>query len=99
MNVIKVIEDFTYWTGKLSQGYEEWQIWRIQAVQEWILKANWVEGKFRGITVPRGSFVSTVSKLAEETKLTNDEVRTAISHLYKDNIVKLVFSIHNVDWL
>ena len=49
--------------------------------------------------MPRGSFVSSVSKLAEETKLTNDEVRTAISHLYKDNIVKLVFSIHNVDWL
>jgi len=50
-----------------------------------LLKANWKEGNFRGITVPRGSFVSSVSKLAEETKLTNDEVRTAISHLIKTN--------------
>ena len=50
-----------------------------------LLKANWQEGKFRGVTVPRGSFVSSISKLAEETKLTNDEVRTAISHLIKTN--------------
>lgn len=46
-----------------------------------LLKANWKEGKFRDITVPRGSFVSSIAKLAEETGLTNDEVRTAISHL------------------
>lgn len=50
-----------------------------------LLKANWQEGKFRGATVPRGSFVSSISKLAEETRLTNDEVRTAISHLVATN--------------
>lgn len=50
-----------------------------------LLKANWREGKFRGTTVPRGSFVSSISKLAEETGLTNDEVRTAISHLVSTN--------------
>lgn len=48
-----------------------------------LLKANWKEGKFRDITVPRGSFVSSIAKLAEETGLTNDEVRTAISHLVR----------------
>lgn len=46
-----------------------------------ILKANWKEGKFKDTTVPRGSFVSSIAKLAEETGLTTDEVRTAISHL------------------
>ncbi len=46
-----------------------------------LLKANWKDGKFRGTTVPRGSFVSSISKLAEETGLTNDEIRTAIKHL------------------
>lgn len=46
-----------------------------------ILKANWKDGRFRDTTVPRGSFVSSIAKLAEETGLTNDEVRTAISHL------------------
>ena len=50
-----------------------------------LLKANWKEGKFRGTTVPRGSFISSISKLAEETGLTNDETRTAISHLVKTN--------------
>lgn len=46
-----------------------------------LLKANWKEGNFKGTTVPRGSFVSSIAKLAEETGLTGDEVRTAISHL------------------
>lgn len=46
-----------------------------------ILKANWKDGVFKGTTVPRGSFISSILKLAEETRLTNDEVRTAISHL------------------
>lgn len=50
-----------------------------------LLKANWKDGKFRGTTVPRGSFVSSISKLAEETGLTNDEVRTAILHLVATN--------------
>jgi len=50
-----------------------------------LLKANWREGKFKGTTVPRGSFVSSISKLAEETRLTNDEIRTAISHLIETN--------------
>lgn len=48
-----------------------------------LLKANWKDGRFRDTTVPRGSFVSSVAKLAEETGLTNDEVRTAISHLVR----------------
>lgn len=46
-----------------------------------LLKANWKEGNFKGTTVPRGSFVSSIAKLAEETGLTGDEVRTAILHL------------------
>lgn len=50
-----------------------------------LLRANWKDGKFRDITVPRGSFVSSVAKLAQETGLTDDEVRTAISHLISTN--------------
>lgn len=46
-----------------------------------LLKANWKEGKFQGITVPRGSFISSINKLHKETGLTEREVRTAISHL------------------
>lgn len=43
MDVIKAIEDFTYWTGMTGQGYEEWQIWRTQAAQEWQLDASVLE--------------------------------------------------------
>lgn len=46
-----------------------------------LLKANWKDGKFEGKVIPRGSFVSSLSKLADETDLTIREVRTAISHL------------------
>lgn len=43
--------------------------------------ANWKEGHFRGTTVPRGSFVSSLEKLSEETRLTKREIRIVISHL------------------
>lgn len=46
-----------------------------------LIKANWKEGRFRDATVPRGSFVSSLDKLSEETSLTKREIRTAISHL------------------
>lgn len=46
-----------------------------------LLIANWKEGHYRGTTVPRGSFVSSLDKLSEETGLTKREIRTAISHL------------------
>ncbi|MDE5717816.1 MAG: hypothetical protein K2I53_09430 [Lachnospiraceae bacterium] len=46
-----------------------------------LLKANWKEGNFKGTKVPRGSFVSSLDKLSEETLLTKREIRTAISHL------------------
>ena len=46
-----------------------------------LLKANWQEEKFRGTTVPRGSFVSSYPRLAEECGLTINELRTALRHL------------------
>lgn len=46
-----------------------------------LLKANWKEGKFKGTTVPRGSFVSSYPRLAEECGLTINELRTALRHL------------------
>lgn len=48
-----------------------------------LLKANWKDGNFKGTTVPRGSFISSIGKLASETGLTEREIRTAISHLKK----------------
>ena len=46
-----------------------------------LLKANWKDARFEGQVIPRGSFVSSIAKLSEETDLTIREVRTEISHL------------------
>lgn len=69
-----------------------------------LLKANWKDGKFRDVTIPRGSFVSSLDKLSEETSLTKREIRTAISHLKSTGEVTVkttnrysIFSIKNYD--
>lgn len=46
-----------------------------------LLKANWKDGKFEGKIIPKGSFVSSLSKLSIETYLSVREVRTALEHL------------------
>ena len=46
-----------------------------------LLKANWKDGKFEGKIIQKGSFVSSIPKISEETSLTVREVRTAINHL------------------
>ena len=46
-----------------------------------LLKANWKDENYRGTTVPRGSFISSISQLSKETNLTVKEVRTCVNHL------------------
>lgn len=50
-----------------------------------LLKANWKEGKFQGISIPRGSFITSRKILSEELNLTEQEIRTAINHLISTN--------------
>lgn len=70
---------------KLSRGLLEWEwytdINTTRLFIHMLLKANWKDGNFKGTTVPRGSFVSSIGKLSSETGLTEREIRTAISHL------------------
>lgn len=46
-----------------------------------LLKANYRDGKFQGVDIPRGSFVSSYQTMADELSLTVRNVRTAINHL------------------
>ena len=46
-----------------------------------LLKANWKNGRFQGMEIPRGSFATSYQSLAEETGPTVMNVRTAIKHL------------------
>lgn len=55
-----------------------------------LLKANWKDGKFQGIKIPRGSFVTSLKKLSEELSANNQfytvqNVRTSLNHLISTN--------------
>lgn len=46
-----------------------------------LFMANWKDSRFMGVDVPRGSFVSSYTQLAAQTKLSVKNVRTALNHL------------------
>lgn len=46
-----------------------------------LLTVNWSDQKWHGETIQRGSRVTSYQKLADELKLTVQQVRTAIEHL------------------
>lgn len=67
-----------------------------------LLKANWEDGRFQGVEVPRGSFASSYQTLATETGLSIKNVRTALEHLQKTGEVAVnrhpkfsVFTVKN----
>lgn len=70
---------------KLSRGLLDWEwytdINTTRLFIHMLLKANWKDGNFKGTTIPRGSFVTSIRKLSDETGLSDREIRTAISHL------------------
>ena len=74
---------------KINRKILDWEWWddinTCRVFFYMLLKANWKDGKFKGIDIERGSFVSSLSKIADETRLTVDEVRTAIKHLRSTN--------------
>lgn len=46
-----------------------------------IFKANWKDGRFQGVEVPRGSLVTSLGNLSKETGLSIQQVRTSLKHL------------------
>lgn len=43
--------------------------------------ANWKDGRFKGHEVPRGSVVTSIAHLSQDTGLSRKAVRTALKHL------------------
>lgn len=91
---------------KIHRNILEWEWWSdintYRLFTYMILRANWKDGKFKGIDIKKGSFVSSVRKLSEETNLTENEIRTAIKHLIKTNEITskthgkfTVFTVNN----
>lgn len=54
-----------------------------------LLKANWKDGRFRGQEIPRGSFVTGRKKIAEALNISEQSVRTALSHLQSTNEITI----------
>lgn len=70
---------------KLDKKILEWEWYsNINVCRLWIhmlIKANWKDGRFMGEEIKRGSFVSSLPKLSDETSLTIQEIRTCLKHL------------------
>lgn len=55
-----------------------------------LIKANYSDKKWRGITIRRGEFITSIDKLAVETGLTASKVRTALQKLELTSDLKVV---------
>ena len=70
---------------KLSRKILDWEWYTDEHTKtlfiHCLLRANWKKGSFRGVSVKRGEFITSLQNLAAETGLTVKEVRTAIKHL------------------
>ena len=70
---------------KLYSKFKDWKWYHKQNTKDLfihcLLSANWKDGKFEDIEIKRGSFVTTLSKLSEELKLSIQNIRTSLNHL------------------
>lgn len=70
---------------KLHRKMLEWEWYTDQntfcVFLHCLFKANWKDGRFRGIEVPRGSFITSLQSLSEELNMSVRSVRTALDHL------------------
>ena len=93
---------------KLHRKFIEWEWYGNKNTKiifiHCLLKANWKDGKFQGEVVPRGSFASSIQKIADETHLTIQQTRTAINNLKATNEITSkghtkysVFTVINYD--
>lgn len=52
-----------------------------------LLSAKWKNGMFKGVEIPRGNLVTSLSKLSQALSLTERQTRTAIEHLKKSGTI------------
>lgn len=93
-NYIKINRSILDW-----EWYSDFNTFRLFLYL--LLRANWKDGKFMGVDVPRGSLASSHPKLASGTGLTVEEVRTALKHLKSTGEVTVTthskFSVYTIN--
>lgn len=76
---------------KLSRNLLDWGWYKdantSRVFLHCLLKANWKDGEYYGVRIPRGSFVSSYAKLYSELNLSLQAVRTSMKHLISTNEV------------
>ena len=93
---------------KLYMKLKNWEWYDVpEMVALWVhllLNANLEEKVWRGITIPRGSFITSRKALSEESGLSEQEVRTCISRLVSTNEITInptnrftIITINNFD--
>ena len=74
---------------KLFSKFMNWEWYRDQNTKDLfihcLLKANWKDGKFQGVDIPRGSFVSGRKQLSEELGISEQSIRTSLNKLKSTN--------------
>lgn len=93
---------------KVNRKILKWEWWSdintFRLFMYMLLMAWWKEGSYKGKPIPRGSFPSSIAELSSETKLTENEIRTAIKHLKSTGEITskaynkfTVFTVKNYD--
>ena len=54
-----------------------------------LISANWKDGWYKGVKIPRGSFATGRIKLSEEVGLTEQQTRTSLNHLKLTNEITI----------
>ena len=89
MGGVKELEEKQGGFIALFRKFREWEWYKNTNTKvvfiELLLTANFKEGRFEGHEVPKGSIVTSVSKIAQATGLSQSEVRTALKHLILTN--------------
>ncbi len=81
---MKTIQKNNSWL-KLHRAILDWEWWddhnTTRLFLYLLIKANYEDKKWKGIKVPRGSLITGREKLASETGLTEQQIRTSFSKL------------------
>ena len=93
---IKLFRSMTSW-----EWYQDANTMRV--FLHLLLKANWEDSRYRNHPVPRGSLVCGRKQLAQDLKISEQSIRTALIHLKSTNEITIEstnrFSIiHIVNW-
>lgn len=78
---------------KIHRKFLDWEWYKdhntFRVFMHCLLMANWKDGKFMGQVIPRGSFATSYTQLAEQTSLSVKNVRTALNHLKSTGVVAI----------